>query len=468
MYEEEGAYQDGLPKRERTLVIGVMMAGTTAACISQSMMIAALPTIMHDFNVDATLGQLLTTAYIFTLGLISAMTAYLVNHVSSKKLFLASMACFTVGCAAALVAPNYPLLLASRLLQAGGAGIALPLIQVVALSVYPKSEYGKAMGLVGLIVGFAPAIGPTISGFLIDLWGWHSVFVALGAVAIVVIALAVFLLKDVVRRTGEHDHFDVPSGVLYTVGFYCILVGASALESDAGIGPATVGALAAGVVAIAAFVRRQLRIEHPLLKLSCFRDRTFAVSAVLVVISQMAMMSGSIMVPLFVQDVQLQSATVSGLTILPGAVLLGFLNPVTGRLLDAHGPRPLIVGGCSVLVVGTLAFALCDASTPEWAVTALYGLRTVGIACLMMPMTAHACTVLDGEDIPQGTAIITSFRQLFASLSTSVLIAVMAHASSNELGVDAFGFGVSFIVQAVVIALAFVAGMALMPKRTAR
>ena len=97
MHEEEGAYQDGLPKRERTLVIGVMMAGTTAACISQSMMIAALPTIMHDFNVDATLGQLLTTAYIFTLGLISAMTAYLVNHVSSKKLFLASMACFTVG-----------------------------------------------------------------------------------------------------------------------------------------------------------------------------------------------------------------------------------------------------------------------------------------------------------------------------------------------------------------------------------
>ena len=130
---------DGLPKRQRTIVLAVMMSGTTAACISQSMMIAALPTIMHEYSVSASLGQLLTTSYIFTLGLISAMTAYLVHRVDSKKLFIAAMVCFVAGCAAALVAPNYPLLLASRLLQAGGAGIALPLIQVVALSVYPKS-----------------------------------------------------------------------------------------------------------------------------------------------------------------------------------------------------------------------------------------------------------------------------------------------------------------------------------------
>ena len=462
------AHADGLPKRERTLVIGIMMAGTTTACISQSMMIAALPTIMHEFNVNATLGQLLTTSYIFTLGLISAMTAFLVRHVSAKKLFLASLSCFVVGCAASLVAPNYPLLLASRLLQAGGAGIALPLIQVVALSVYPKSEYGKAMGLVGVIIGFAPAVGPTISGFIIDLWGWHAVFVALGGVALAVIAVAVPLLKDVVHREQARDRFDAPSGLLYTIGACCVMVGVTLLESGGSLGWEAAVALAAGVVALAVFSRRQLRAPNPLLKLSCFRDRTFAVSTVLVIVAQMAFMSGSIMVPLFVQDVQGQSAAVSGLTILPGAVLLGFLNPVTGRLLDRHGPRPLIVCGCAVLAAGTFAFAHCAADTPAWAITVLYGVRTVGVACLMMPMTAHACTVLPNEDIPQGTAIITSFRQILASLSTSVLIAVMAHASSNELGVDAFGFGVSFTVQTAVIVAAFAFGMALMPRSGAR
>ena len=112
------AAHDGLPRRQRTVVLSIMMAGTTAACISQSMMIAALPTIMHEFAVNAALGQLLTTSYIFMLGLISAMTAYLVNRVDAKKLFVAAMLCFVAGCAAALFAPNYPLLLASRLLQA--------------------------------------------------------------------------------------------------------------------------------------------------------------------------------------------------------------------------------------------------------------------------------------------------------------------------------------------------------------
>lgn len=460
--------QDGLPKRERMLVLGIMVTGTTAACISQSMMTAALPTIMHEFSVGATFGQLLTTGYIFTLGLISAMTAYLVNHVGSKKLFLVSMLCFTVGCAAALVAPNYPLLLASRLLQAGGAGIALPLIQVVALSVYPKSEYGKAMGLVGLIVGFAPAIGPTVSGFLIDLWGWHSVFAVLGAVGLAVIVASLALLKDMVHAGNDHARFDALSGILYAVGFYSILVGVTELESGVALSAISRIALAVGVVIIAVFVRRQLHVEHPLLKLSCFRDRTFTVSTILVMVGQMGMMTGAVMVPLFVQDVQMQSATVSGLTILPGAILMGFLNPITGRLLDRYGPHPLIATGCAVLAAGTLAFALCDSSTPAWVVTVLYGVRTVGVSCLMMPMTGHACTVLDASDIAQGTAIITSFRQLFSSLSTSIFIAIMAHASSNAIGVDAFGFGVSFTVLAALVAAAFVFGMVCMPKRRSK
>lgn len=462
------AAHDGLPRRQRTVVLSIMMAGTTAACISQSMMIAALPTIMHEFAVNAALGQLLTTSYIFMLGLISAMTAYLVNRVDAKKLFVAAMLCFVAGCAAALFAPNYPLLLASRLLQAGGAGIALPLIQVVALSVYPRNEYGRAMGLVGLIIGFAPAIGPTVSGFLIDFWGWRSVFIVLGAVTIVVIALALPLLTDVMKREGKRERFDVPSGLLYALGFCAIMAGTTFMEADGSLSALPVLALVSGVAALAVFARRQARIDQPLLKLACFRNRTFAVATGLVMIAQIAFMAGSIMVPLFVQDVQGLSATSSGLAILPGALLLGVLNPVTGRLLDRCGPRPLIVVGSAVLAVGTLAFAACDASTPEWAVTALFGVRTVGVACLMMPMTAYACAALPAEDLAQGTAIITSFRQIFGALASSVLIAIMAQASSNDLGIDAFGFGVSFEVQAAVIVAGFVAGMLLLPRGKAR
>lgn len=458
---------DGLPKRERTKVLAIMMSGTTAACISQSMMIAALPTIMHEFNVDAALGQLLTTAYIFTLGLFSAMTAYLVNRMNTRKLFLASMGCFVVGCAASIVAPNYPLLLASRLLQAGGAGIALPLIQVVALSVYPKSEYGRAMGIVGLIIGFAPAIGPTISGFFIDAWGWRSVFITLGAITVVVMVLTALFLEDVVQHEPDQAHFDVLSGLLYTLGFALILTGTASLESSGQFNAGVLVPFALGAAGLAVFAVRQFRIPNPLLKLSCFRDRTFSVGMLLVLLGHIGFMSASIMVPLFVQDVQGQSASVSGLTILPGAVLLGFLNPVTGRYLDKHGPKPLIIAGTALLTVGTLAFVPLGPDTPEIVVTVLYGVRTVGVACLMMPMTAYACTTLAKADIAQGTAIITSFRQIFGSLASSLLIAIMAMASTAPLGIDAYGFGVSFAIQAALIAVGGIASFVLLPRKSA-
>ena len=456
--------RDGLPARQRALILGIMMAGTTAACISQSMMISALPAVMHEFLVGAELGQLITTGYIFTLGLFSAMSAYLVSKYDAKPLFLVSMVGFALGCIVAVFAPNYPVLLFARELQAIGAGIALPLIQVVALSVYPKSQYGRAMGLVGIIIGFAPAIGPTISGLIIDIWGWRAIFVILSALGAMVAALSAALLPNALRRPASHQHFDMLSAVLFVVGFAFVLVATICIE-EAGQIVYAVLSFVAGVALLACFARRQLLIPNPLLKLECFKRRNFSLGVALVILGQLSFLSASIMVPLFVQDVQGCSATVSGLVILPGALLLGFLNPVTGRYLDSHGPRPLLYAGCALLVVGTLAFVACDADTPVWVVTVLYGVRICGVACLMMPMTAYASKQLPAEDMAQGTAIITSSRQLISSLLSSALIALMAATSSNELGVDAHGFGISFTVLAVVIAAGCVAGALMLPKK---
>ena len=159
------------------------------------------------------------------------------------------------------------------------------------------------------------------------------------------------------------------------------------------------------------------------------------------------------------------SAAVSGLVILPGAVLLGFLNPITGRLLDSHGPWPLLVAGCALLLGGTLAFVACDVETPLWVVTVLYGVRICGVACLQMPMTAYASKQLSGDDVAQGTAIITSIRQISSALLSSVLIGIMALASSGDLGIDAHGFGVAFSILAALTIAGFVFGVVFLPKR---
>lgn len=460
--------RDGLPPRQRRLVLGIMVSGTTAACISQSMMIAALPAVMHEYGISASSGQLLTTAYIFVLGLVSAMTGYLMNRFDSKKLFFASMASFAIGCAAAIFAPNYPCLLAARLLQAGGAGICLPLVQLVALNIYPKSQYGQATAIVGMIIGFAPAIGPTISGFLIDAWGWRSMFWMLGAIALAVMVLTVLLLDDVVRRPDHPGHFDLVSALLYSGGFVLVMIAATMLESGGSVGAGFIPPLLLGVAGLVVFARRQLRVPEPFLRLQCFRDKTFAVSTLIVICAHMMFMAPSIMVPLFVQDIQGLSATVSGLTLLPGAIMMGVMNPITGRLLDRRGPRSLIVAGCVTVLAGTVAFALIPASAPEWVVTVLYGVRVTGIACLMMPLTAWACTTLDPDELAQASAIITSARQLIGSLSASVFIAVMALTSQNALGVDLGGFDFSFWLQCGVPVLAFVLGMFALPAKGKR
>lgn len=434
-----------------------MVAGTASACISQSMLIAALPAIMRQFGVDATLGQLLTTSYIFTLGLVSALSAFLVRRFRTKPLFLAAMLSFLAGCIAALLAPDYWTLLAARLLQAGGAGVSLPLIQVVALSLHPKSQYGKAMGIVGLIIGFAPAIGPTVSGVLIDLFGWRSVFVALLCTTVPVVAVSVFLPNGIVQRAEEPPSFDAVSFAQYTVGFCACMAGITVAESLGLLEPACWLLMAFGALVLLFFSRRQMRSEDPFLKLACFRSPVFAVSTVLVVLAHMAFMSGSIMVPLFVQDVQMQSAALSGAIILPGALLLGFLNPLTGKVLDRIGALPLVAMGGIVLTAGTVSFVVLDPQASEVWVTVLYGLRAAGVACLMMPMTAYGCAALPKEDLAQATAMLTSFRQIFGSMASSVLIAVMATVSSNDIGVDAEGFEASFALQSTILALGIAA-----------
>ena len=198
------------------------------------------------------------------------MSAYLVSKLDARRLFFIAMIGFIVGCCASLFATNYPVLLASRLVQAIGAGILLPLIQVVALSVYPKSQYGKAMGIVGIIIGFAPAIGPAISGFIVDAWGWRAVFVALGTVSAVVTLLAIPFLPNVMRKPATHQRFDALSAVLFSFGAICLLVATACIEQS-GWGVVAAASIALGAVLLFTFARRQLRIPNPLLKLHALR-----------------------------------------------------------------------------------------------------------------------------------------------------------------------------------------------------
>lgn len=461
--ENEASAVLSLSLFKRRLIFVTIYIGAFITCISQSMIITALPTIMHQFGITAGMGQLLTTAYIFVLGLFSATTAFLISRFNSKYLFLFSIGVFAIGCLGTVFAPNFEILLASRLVQATGAGICLPLIQVVALLMYPKERYGFAMGLVGLIIGFAPAIGPAISGVIVDAWCWEGIFVILAVLACLIFVISIFVQQNV---TIQHDvHLDIASIVLFYIGLICLLVAIALFESASSMMAIIVGVGSLSIVLLVLFVKRQLRIENPFLHLRHFKLTTFAVATILVVLSQSAMMGGSIMIPLYVQDVQGFNAAISGLTITPGAILMGVFNPITGKLMDRYGPRFVALAGFVILIVGTLAFLPCTSSTPPWVITLFYGIRTVGIACLMMPLTGFACSEVPQSELSQVTAIITAMRQVFSSLIVSMLITLMSVLASTPIGVDDFGFDVSFGAQALLYLFGFILAIQFLPRK---
>lgn len=317
----------------------IMFVGTFFLCISQAMMINALPAILVEFDISAGYGQLITTGYIFALGLISSMTATLVDRFSTKTLCLCSFASFLLGCVVALTAQDFTMLMIGRFLQAGGAGISLPLIQDVALIIYPKEEYGKAMGAVGLIIGFAPAIGPAVAGPIIDLWGWRAIFSILGVCVALIFVLSIFFVHNLAEY--RETKFNALSCVLFCTGFILVMVGLTHTETFGFADIASVGPLVAGLAVLLLYVRNEIFSSDPMLHLSSFRSKRFTVDCILVVFAHASMMIASIMVPLYVQGVQGDSATISGLIIMPGAILLGVLNsghrpPV--RPLLAHAP----------------------------------------------------------------------------------------------------------------------------------
>lgn len=443
------------------VVLVTMLVGTFVASVSQSMLTAALPAIMRDFSVDATLGQLLTTCYIYMLGIVAAFSAYLVTRCNIRRLFLAALALFAAGCALAYAATSYPMLLAARIMQACGTGVLMPLIQVVALEIYPKDQYGQALGLVGLVFGFAPVMGPTLSGVITDALGWRTIFLLLGGVAVVSLVVASFMVRDV----GKHRDvkLDVPSVMLFTFGLIVFMLGVTELEQ---FGPLDVRAFVPTLVAVALiimFVVRQLRCSRPYLKLALFGNKVYAVGVILLVIAQMGMMSAALQVPLYLQEIHGFSATQSGLTLLPGALCLPLLNPLTGRLFDRFGGKFVGLLGFSLLAVGTGAFMFFSATTPHGLVTAMYLTRMVGVAFVLMPMTAYCMSDLPASDIPQGTAIVNSLRQVFGSLGSSIMVAIVTHVTAGEAsvataaaGTSMHGFSVSFGLQALLFGLSLV------------
>ena len=409
--------------RKELVMVGVLLVGVLLAVLNQTLLSPALPAIMADLEVDATTVQWLTSGYSLVEAVVIPLSAYLIGRFSTRQLFITAFALFTAGSLAAAVSPSFWVLLLGRVLQAACTGMAMPMVFTVILLVFPREKRGTAMGVIGLIIGFAPAVGPSAAGLLVDSVGWRALFAIVTALSVVVIVLAVAVLRN--YGSFARAPFDKLSVALSTVGLVCLLYGLSTFASSDNLA-VTAALIAVGLVLCALYVRRQVTLPEPMLQVGILRSRNYAIAVVIIVIVQAALMGTGVITPLYVQGVLGFSATMSGVAMLPGALIGAFMGLVSGRLFDRFGVRRVVIPGVIVAVLGASGLARLGIDSSFLNLTLTYTVLVVGLQFTMTPLNTWGVNSLDNSVIQHAQGVSNTLNQVAASIGTAVLVSISA------------------------------------------
>ena len=409
--------------RKEMVMVGVLLVGVLLAVLNQTLLSPALPAIMNDLAVDATTVQWLTSGYSLVEAVVIPLSAYLIGRFSTRQLFISAFALFTAGSLAAAIAPNFWVLLLGRVLQAACTGMSMPMVFTVILLVFPREKRGTAMGVIGLIIGFAPAVGPSVAGLLVDSVGWRALFGVVTALSVVVIVLAVAVLKN--YGDFARAPFDKLSVVLCTVGLVCLLYGLSTFASTDNM-IVTVALMVAGLVLCLLYVRRQLKLPEPMLQVGILGTRKYATSVIIIVIVQAALMGTGVITPLYIQGVLGFSATMSGVAMLPGALIGAFMGLVSGRMFDRFGVRRVVIPGVIVAVLGASGLVRLGIDSGFITLTLTYTVLVVGLQFTMTPLNTWGVNSLPNSVIQHAQGVSNTLNQVAASMGTAVLVSISA------------------------------------------
>lgn len=412
------------------IIAGVFLFGAFVAFLNSTFMNVAIPDIMKDLHISVSTAQWLSTGYMLVLGIMIPCTAFLIDRFRTRTLFFISMGLFTIGTIIGAFANNFEFLLAARLIQAAGAGIIIPLMQTVFLIIFPIEKRGLAMGIFGIVISFAPAIGPTLSGWIINYYPWRYLFYITLPLAIIDLILAYFLLKNV--TDSKKVSLDILSLITSTAGFGGLLLGFSNAGNHSWGSTDVYIPMIVGVIALIIFVWRQLTMEDPMLNLSVFRSRVFTCSTIIIMIVYAGMISSELIIPMYLQDARSYSALDAGLALMPGAIIMGVMNPVTGYLFDKIGSRLLSLIGLICFTVGTFAFSFLTPDTSVSYIIAMYALRLFGLSMFMMPLTTSGLNTLERRLYSHGNAVNNTMRQIAGAIGTSILVTAMSKSALHS------------------------------------
>ncbi len=413
-------------------LILVMLLGAFVAILNETFLNVSLPQLSEDLGVSASTAQWLTSGYLLVIGVLVPITAFLVQSYTTRQLFFVAMGLFSFGTLVAGISPNFAVLICGRVIQAAGTALILPLLTNVILVLIPPERRGSAMGTLGIVIMVAPAVGPTLSGWILGVASWRALFFGILPISLAVLAYSYFTLRNVTEQT--YPKVDFLSFALSALGFGGIVFGASSAGEGGGFSnPEAYISLSVGAVSLGFFIWRQLTLREPMLELRTLRYGMFTLSVVTMMSVMMALFASLIIVSMYLQNVREFSPFEAGLMMLPGGVVLGAMSPITGRLFDRHGVRKLAPFGLAMMVAALFGFAGMGRETPIWSILALHAGFMFGVSMVMMPVMTNGLNQLPRRLYSHGTAITNTVQQVSAAIGTALLATVMANGTRNYL-----------------------------------
>lgn len=416
-------------------VIWLLLAAAFVAILNETTMAIAIPELNVSLGIPPEQGQWFTSAFMLTMAVVIPTTGFILQRFTTRRVFLAAMITFSAGTALCLVASGFIPLLAGRVVQAAGTGIMLPLLMTTMMNVVPAHSRGRMMGRVGLVMSLAPAIGPTMSGIVLDNLGWRWLFGIVLPIALVALGLGAKWMTNLGESTDAP--IDVVSILLSALAFGGIVYGLSqfggANTGSAGSAVFLIGwgAIGGGLVFLAVFVWRQLSLqkrERALLDLRVFRSRNYVLSVIIMAIVALSMFGTFSLLPLFLQTVAGLTAAQSGMVLLPGSLLMGLLGPVMGRIYDARGPRVLLVPGTFMIAAAMFVYSTVGTATPTWTLVVVQTVMSLGLAASFTPLFSASLGSLQRHLYSHGSAVLNTLQQVGGAAGTALLVAVYSAA----------------------------------------
>jgi len=459
-------------------VIWLLLVAAFVAILNETTMGIAIPHVMSDLGITAVAAQWLTTAFMLTMAVVIPVTGFLMRRFTTRQMFIAAMSLFSLGTLVAFFSPGFEVLVAARVVQASGTAIMMPLLMTTIMTVVPPHQRGRMMGRTSVVISLAPAIGPTVSGLIVDSIGWHWNFGLVLPIALVALAVG----ARWIRNLGETEpvRIDVASVILSAFGFGGIVFGLSQIGGghggDAGDGAAAspvllIVSLSVGVISLLAFGWRQLRLQRggtPLLDLRVFRSLNFSLSVAQFGVMSMAFFGAITLLPLFLQDGVGLGAAVVGLIVLPGSLAMGLSGPVIGRIYDRWGPRVLLVPGSILTSAMLWMYALfASDSVPLWLLFIVQTVLSLGLAMSFTPLFSASLGSLEPRMYSYGSAVVSTAQQVAGAAGVAVLVTIysgiVASSGGTEAAASAAGAQGAFLIAAI-ISVPLIAGAFLIRK----